>query len=58
MQDGWSALMLAADKGHAKVMRQLLAPPLGSALELNLKNKDGATALLVAVRQGKLDCVA
>ena len=42
-------LMLAAEKGHTDVVRVLLAR---ADVDLNIKNNDGYTALMLAVREG------
>ena len=41
--DGWTALMLAAQNGHVDCLRELVV----SGAEVNIQNNDGWTALMV-----------
>ena len=43
---GWTALMHAANKGHAR----LIPPLIEAAAELNVQGRDGATALFIVTR--------
>ena len=47
---GYTALMLAAKKGHAKCV-ELLCNVRG--IDVNMKNTDGATALMLAVKEAE-----
>ncbi|KAH6902441.1 hypothetical protein BKA70DRAFT_1306914 [Coprinopsis sp. MPI-PUGE-AT-0042] len=48
-EDGWTALMWAADGGHIEAVRLLLLFP---RIDLNAVDQDGRTALLLAFRGG------
>jgi ankyrin repeat protein len=52
--NGWTPLMFAAEKGHLTITQALLSAP---RIDINAKKPDGATALHVAVNQGKDDVV-
>ena len=63
-QDGYTAFHIAAQYGHTKcVKRMLAAPALRKAGDwaveecLNLKTKSGCSALLLASREGHVDIV-
>ncbi|XTZ10665.1 MAG: ankyrin repeat domain-containing protein [cyanobacterium endosymbiont of Rhopalodia yunnanensis] len=45
-EDGSPALMIAADKGHLAIVEILIA----TESEVNLKDKDGDTALNIAIK--------
>ena len=51
---GWTALMYAADKGHALMVPALLR----AGADPNLRLADGATALFIAVVHGHLEIAA
>lgn len=49
MQDGQSALFVAADKGRVSVLRYLLK---NYSVDVNVTDKEGDTPLISAVRGG------
>eukprot|EP00730_Choanoeca_flexa_P002494 TRINITY_DN11069_c0_g2_i2.p1 TRINITY_DN11069_c0_g2~~TRINITY_DN11069_c0_g2_i2.p1 ORF type:complete len:331 (+),score=44.92 TRINITY_DN11069_c0_g2_i2:461-1453(+) len=51
---GWTALLLAASKGHSDVVLSLLH----AGADINHSNKDGSTALQLAAKGGHFDTVA
>lgn len=51
---GHTALIWAADKGHADIVRLLLAQP---GIDVNVAGKTGVTALMLAAKKGDLDIV-
>lgn len=53
-KDQYSALILAAARGHADVVGLLLKAP---NIDVGLKNKYGVNALMSAAKNGHLDCV-
>ena len=53
IKDGWTALMLASDKGHLKVVKLLLE----KGANANAQNNNGETALMVASEKGHLEIV-
>ena len=52
--NGHTALMLAADRGHAETVTALLAAP---GLDMNAADGDGRTALMVAANGGHAETV-
>ncbi len=52
-KDGNTALILAAQRGHADTVDTLLQ----AKVKLNVDNKDGMTALILAAQNGFLRCV-
>ena len=50
---GWTALMHAANKGHA----QLVPPLIEAGAELNVQAPDGATALFIAALHGHTEII-
>merc|ERR1711988_1252382 len=53
MLDGWTALILAAGKGHLEVVDALLRAGAG----VQLQNKKGMTALMLATQKGHSNIV-
>ena len=53
MNDGTTALMLAAQDGHVEIVRLLLE----SGADKHLAMNDGRTALIVAPQRGHLEIV-
>ncbi len=51
-EDGWTALMKAAHKGHANIVKMLLE----EGANVNATNEDGNTALNLAVRRFTTPC--
>ena len=47
-ENGWTALMIAAQKDHPKVIKALI----DGGADVNLKNNDGATAQMIAANKG------
>ena len=47
-KDGWTALMLAAQKGHEQVVRDLLE----AGAVVGAQDNDGVTALMFAAQNG------
>jgi ankyrin repeat protein len=52
--DGWTPLMVAAEKGHLTTMQTLLGAP---GININAQKSDGATALYLAALNGNYDVV-
>ena len=46
-EDGWTALMIAAMKGHTETAKALIA----AGADVSAKDEDGQTALLFAARR-------
>jgi ankyrin repeat protein len=58
--NGWTALYIAAAKGHDAVVKALLSEPVTRDQitdQLNAKNKDGWTALHIAAEYGRIAVV-
>jgi ankyrin repeat protein len=49
-QNGWTALMLAADAGHIAIVKLLTEPEHGA--DVNRKKTGGETALMLAATKG------
>ena len=52
-ENGWTALMVAAQKGHVECVKLLVQ----GGGDMNIRNKYGSTALLLARVEGHVDCV-
>ena len=51
--DGWTALMVAAQNGHARVVDQLL----DNKADTEVQSKKGSTALMIAAHNGRVPVV-
>ena len=54
--DGNTCLMYAAIEGDIKVLEKLLRPFVRHGVDLDVSNKNGLTAYLLALRNGNRDC--
>ena len=54
--DGNTCLMYAAIEGDIKVLEKLLRPFIRYGVDLDVSNKNGLTAYLLALRNGNRDC--
>ena len=55
---GMTPLMMACQRGHIKVCKLLLAEAGGESAEIEAKDSQGDTALLLAIRRGSFPCTA
>ena len=54
--DGNTCLMYAAIEGDVQVMEKILEPLVTYAVDLDVRNRRGLTAYLLALKNGNIDC--